>query len=78
MGYREKGRMEIVELIRRWQAGETERAIARQTSMARATVGKYLTAAQALGLERGGVPPVWWTVSIRPRRLAAPPRMRPG
>lgn len=57
MGYREKGRMEIVELVRRWQAGESERAIARQTSMARATVGKYLTAAQALGLERGGASP---------------------
>ena len=57
MGYREKCRMEIVELVRRWQAGEADREIARQTGMARATVGKYLTAAQALGVERSGAPP---------------------
>ena len=44
MGYREKGRMEIVALVRRWQAGEAERAIARQTGMGRATVSKYLAA----------------------------------
>jgi len=49
--------MEIVELVRRWQAGEADREIARQTGMARATVGKYLTAAQALGVERSGAPP---------------------
>ena len=63
MGYREKCRMEIVELVRRWQAGEADRRPpcgrqrARQTGMARATVGKYLTAAQALGVERSGAPP---------------------
>lgn len=57
MGYREKGRMEIVELVRRWQAGETERAIARQTGIARATVNKYLIAASVVGVERGGSPP---------------------
>lgn len=57
MGYREKGRMEIVELVRRWQAGETERAIARQTGMARATVNKYLVAAHVVGIERSGPPP---------------------
>lgn len=57
MGYREKSRMEIVELVRRWQAGETEREIARQTSMARATVSKYLVAAHAVGVERNGPPP---------------------
>jgi len=57
MGYRKKGRMEIVELVRRWQAGQTEREIARQTGIARATVGKYLAAARALGVDRGGAPP---------------------
>jgi transposase len=57
MGYREKGRMEIVELVRRWQAGEAEREVARQTGMGRATVSKYLAAARALGVERGGAPP---------------------
>jgi transposase len=57
MGYREKGRMEIVELVRRWQAGEAEREIARQTGMARATVNKYLVAASVVGVERSGPPP---------------------
>jgi len=57
MGYREMSRMEMVELVRRWQAGESVRAIARQTRVARATVSKYLVAAQALGLARGSGQP---------------------
>jgi transposase len=57
MGYREKSRMDMVELVRRWQAGESERAIARQTRTARATVNKYLAAARALGIARGSSPP---------------------
>ncbi len=31
MGYREMSRMDMVELVRRWQAGESVRGIARQT-----------------------------------------------
>lgn len=57
MGYREMSRMDMVELVRRWQAGESERAIARQTRTARATVKKYLAAARALGIARGSGPP---------------------
>lgn len=49
--------MEIVELVRRWQAGETERAIARQTGIARATVKQYRVAARVVGVERSGPPP---------------------
>lgn len=57
MGYREMSRMDMVELVRRWQAGESERAIARQTRTARVTVNKYLAAARALGIGRGSGPP---------------------
>jgi len=57
MGYREMSRMDMVELVRRWQAGESVRMIARQTRVARATVDKYLVAAQVLGIDRGsGLP----------------------
>ncbi|HET6318367.1 MAG TPA: IS21 family transposase, partial [Chloroflexota bacterium] len=57
MGYRELHRMEIEEVIRRWQAGESQRAIARATGVARETVKKYLVAAISLGLSATGPPP---------------------
>jgi hypothetical protein len=49
MGYRELSRMEIIEVIRRWQLGES-RAIARASGVARETVRKYLRAAEELGV----------------------------
>ena len=49
MGYRELSRMEIVEVVRRWQLGESQRAIARASGVARETVKKYLQAAEGLG-----------------------------
>src|SRR5581483_11647517 len=57
MGYRELSRMEIQEVVRRWQAGESQRAIARVSGVARATVKKYLRAAEGLGLRTNGPPP---------------------
>lgn len=56
MVYREVHRMELRELLRRWQAGQSIRAIARATGLARNTVGKYLSAAEALGLTVSGPP----------------------
>ena len=56
MGYRELSRMEIVEVVRRWQAGESQRGIARATGLARETVKKYLAAAATLGLSATGPP----------------------
>ena len=50
MGYRELHRMEIEEVVRRWQVNESQRAIARATGLARETVKKYLAAAGDLGL----------------------------
>jgi transposase len=57
MGYRELHRMEIEEVVRRWQANESQRAIARATGLARETVKKYLAAASDLGLSATGPPP---------------------
>jgi transposase len=57
MGYRELSRMQIVEVVRRWQMGESQRAIARASGVARETVKKYLGAAEELGLAANGPPP---------------------
>lgn len=57
MGYRELHRMEIEEVVRRWQASESQRAMARATGLARETVKKYLAAAIGLGLSAAGPPP---------------------
>jgi transposase len=57
MGYRELSRMEIIEVVRRWQMGESQRAITRGTGVARETVKKYLRAAEELGLAANGPPP---------------------
>ena len=58
MAYRELSRMEIIEVVRRWQAGESRRAIARSSGLARETVNKYLRAAERLGLQANGPPPI--------------------
>jgi transposase len=57
VAYRETSRMEILEVVRRWQAGQSRRAAARGTGLARATVDKYVAAAARLGLVVGGAPP---------------------
>src|SRR5258708_39693204 len=57
MGYRELSRMEMVEVIRRWQMGESQRAIARASGVARETVKKYLGAAEEFGLAANWPPP---------------------
>src|SRR2546421_1956753 len=68
MGYRELHRMEIEEVVRRWQVQESQRAIARATGLARETVKKYLAAAISLGLSATGPPPSE-AVLIELRRL---------
>ena len=49
--------MEIIEVVRRWQAGESQRGIARATGLSRNTVEKYVRAARAAGSSRVGEPP---------------------
>ncbi|HUH17504.1 MAG TPA: IS21 family transposase [Methylomirabilota bacterium] len=48
--------MEIVEVVRRWQAGQSRRAIAAGIGLSRTTVDKYVAAAAQLGLVVGGSP----------------------
>jgi hypothetical protein len=57
MAYRELGMVELREIVRRWQGGEGVRAIARGTGMDRKTIGEYLRALQAVGVQPGGPPP---------------------
>ena len=57
MAFREVHRMEIIEVVRRWQAGESQRGIARATGLSRNTVEKYVRAARAAGSSQVGEPP---------------------
>ncbi len=45
MAYKEVFRVEILEVIRRWQAGESQRHIASGTGLSKNTVGKYISSA---------------------------------
>ena len=65
MAYREVSRMEYEEVVRRWQAGESQRAIARALGLARNTVAAYIRAASAEPATDGGAKP-------RPRRQPGP------
>lgn len=76
--------MEMIEVIRRWQAGESARGIARASGVARNSVDKYLRLAKAAGVERDGKPPGDGVVrqlisqsrpGPRPGSVAAPGRL---
>ena len=54
MAYREVTRVDIQEIIRRWQAGEGYRRIASGTGLSRNTVRKYLIVAKAEGIAKDG------------------------
>ncbi|MBK7124300.1 MAG: IS21 family transposase [Dehalococcoidia bacterium] len=49
--------VQVREVIRRWQAGENKTAIGRASGISRRTVGRYIEAAQSLGVAQGGEPP---------------------
>ena len=57
MAYKEVLRVEIPEVVRRWQSGGSQRQIAEGTGLSRATVRKYLAAATTLGMLRDGLSP---------------------
>ena len=44
MAYREVSRVEIAEVVRRWQSGESQRQIASGTGLSRKTVRRYIRA----------------------------------
>ena len=58
MGYRELSRMHVQEVVRRWQASESQRAIARALGLSRVTVHRYIAEAERLGLAQIGPPPI--------------------
>ena len=73
MAYREVLRLEIAEVIRRWQAGNSQRTIASGTGLSRDTVRKYLAAAKEAGVVQEGPVPTEDQLS----RLAAVSRSGP-
>jgi len=79
MAYKEVTRVEITEIIRRWQAGAKARGLARATGLSRNTIKKYILAAEGQGLTRGSPPPTedqlvsLLQINIAGRRPAAIP-----
>ena len=57
MAYRELSGMHVQEVIRRWQAQESQRSIARAMGIARVTVRRYIGHAEKLGVMHSGPPP---------------------
>lgn len=57
MAYKEVSRVEVTEVIRRWQAGGSQREISAATGFSRSTVRKYIMAARQTGLHQEGVGP---------------------
>ena len=57
MAYREVSRVEIAEVMRRWQSGISQRQIATGTGLSRAAVRRYIVAAMGAGLTRDGPAP---------------------
>jgi transposase len=55
MSFREITMQEISEVLRRWQAGQSARRIAREMGLDRKTVGRYVDEAKAGGLNAGTV-----------------------
>ena len=78
MAYRELGVIEIREVLRRFCLGEGLRAIARGTGSDRKTIAKYVAAAVAAGLARGGPGPTDAQVAAVLGAVRALPGGRPG
>jgi transposase len=77
MAYRELSRMEIIEVVRPWRMGESQRAIARANGVVRETVKKYLRAAEGLRLAANRPLPTEDQVLrlVRAGRVASAPRV---
>lgn len=52
MSYRELSMIDVREVLRRWQAGQSQRQIAREAGTDRGTVARYIAYAVQLGLSR--------------------------
>ena len=74
MAYKEVLRVQIAEVVRRWQAGNSQRSIASGTGLSRDTVRKYLAAAEETGVVREGPAPTEEQLTL----LVAISRSGPG
>jgi len=77
MAFKEVSRVEVTEIVRRWQAGATIRGLASATGLSRTTVKKYVQAAEHCGLARGGPPPTESQLLALVRLNVAGPRHPP-
>ena len=57
MAFLEVHMVQVKEIIRRWQAGESKMAIGRASGVSARTVGRYIETATGLGVSRDGEPP---------------------
>jgi len=76
MAFKEVSRVEVTEILRRWQAKVGIRSLARATGLSRNTVKKYVQAAERCGLTRDGPPPTEAQLSeLVPLNIAGPRKM---
>ena len=52
MSFRELSMIDVREILRRWQAGQSARTIARESGTDRKTVVRYVGAAEGCGVDR--------------------------
>ena len=57
MAYKEVSRVDVTEVVRRWQMGDSQRQTASGTGLSRDTVRKYIAAAKELGVSQEGPAP---------------------
>ncbi len=57
MAFLEVAMVQVREVIRRWQAGESKTTIGQASGVSRRTVGRYIAAAEALGISQDSGPP---------------------
>jgi len=76
MSFRDLTMTDIREVLRRWQAGQSARAIARDRVVDRKTAGRYIEAAAAEGVEKSTelTDDVVYRVAARVQTRQAPPR----
>jgi transposase len=74
MAFKEVSRVEVIEILRRWQTGVGMRALARGTGLSRNTIRKYIEAAERCGLTRDGPSPTETQLTELVRLNVAGPR----
>jgi transposase len=57
VAFLEVAMVQVREVVRRWQAGANKTAISRASGVSARTVGRYIAAAEALGIRQDSAPP---------------------